>query len=87
VSKAADRSRPISTVTCLSSAAVKTPSSTSSSAVSVECPFMLVFHDLSLISQSTLCGVSLHCLLSLLLYLFDMMLYVLLMFPAKYRFD
>ena len=35
VSKAADRSRPIRT-----SAAVKTPSRTSSSAVSVECPFL-----------------------------------------------
>jgi len=39
VSKAADRSRPIRTVTCLS-AAVKTPSRTSSSAVSVKCPFL-----------------------------------------------
>ena len=40
VSKAADRSRPIRTVTYLASAAVKTPSRTSCSAVSVECPFL-----------------------------------------------
>jgi len=39
VSKAGYQSRPIITVTCLSSAAMKAPSRTSSSAVSVECPF------------------------------------------------
>jgi len=40
VSKAADRSRPTRTVTCLSSAAAYTLSKNSSSAVSVECCFL-----------------------------------------------